>query len=258
MLSARIFTLICLLSVVDAAFVTPPQTSAAATSKTKFKNDIIMKPPSLTNSFITVSNKRVKGGRKVTSLHPLIPVDDWFFTRMGLAISIFNIITRKINRDALENLAWEQRLEEAREEKLMADPTLTELDLMREKGASSGRSYGNSARYEEEMEEREYVGSRRGGRVGVRGNARNSPNPRTMTDEEIADFEREYGVEYDPYYDEPYTEDELPTDMKFRKDSLYKDRRYENGEIFYYDDKQNVFYRQGSKPRKNRPFWQFW
>ena len=73
----------------------------------------------------------------------------------------------------------------------------------------------------------------------------------TMSDDEIRDFETTYGIEYDPYYDEPYTLDELPMG-KYKVDKSYGDRRYENGEIFYKDG--DVYYRQGSRPRQKK-FW---
>ena len=75
-----------------------------------------------------------------------------------------------------------------------------------------------------------------------------------MTDKEIALFEMEYGVEYDPYYDDPYKEEELPDDVSFNVDKKYGDRIYENGEIFYKDRESGLFYRQGAKPR-NLSFW---
>lgn len=69
-----------------------------------------------------------------------------------------------------------------------------------------------------------------------------------MTPEEIEAFELEFGVTYDPYYDDPYTLDELPA-PPFDSDKLYGDRIYPNGEIFYKDSVSGLFYRQGSKPR---------
>lgn len=68
-----------------------------------------------------------------------------------------------------------------------------------------------------------------------------------MSDDDIRAFEATYGIDYDPYYDDPYTEDELPNDVNFRVDRLYGDRIYENGEVFYKDG--DVYYRQGAKPR---------
>ena len=74
-----------------------------------------------------------------------------------------------------------------------------------------------------------------------------------MSDAEIRNFESTYNIPYDPYYDEPYTEDELPVG-KYKIDKSYGDRRYENGEIFYKEEGEDVFYRQGSRPRQKK-FW---
>ncbi|KAL3907584.1 MAG: hypothetical protein SGARI_003469 [Bacillariaceae sp.] len=70
-----------------------------------------------------------------------------------------------------------------------------------------------------------------------------------MSDDDINSFELEFGVEYDPYYDDPYTEDELPEDTSFKVDKKYGDRIYSNGEIFYKDKASGLYYRQGAKPR---------
>jgi len=75
--------------------------------------------------------------------------------------------------------------------------------------------------------------------------------PASMTDDEILEFENANGVEYDPYYDEPYAESELPRG-KYKVDKSYGDRRYENGEIFYREGA--VYYRQGGRPRQKK-FW---
>ena len=75
-----------------------------------------------------------------------------------------------------------------------------------------------------------------------------------MSPQEIENFEREFGVEYDPYYDDPYTEEELPEDIPYKVDKLYGDRIYKDGEVFYKDDKTGLYYRQGSQPRTQK-FW---
>ena len=77
--------------------------------------------------------------------------------------------------------------------------------------------------------------------------------PAPMTDDEIREFETAHGVEYDPYYDEPYAEDELPPG-KYKVDKSYGDRRYENGEVFYREEGGSYYYRQGSRPRQKK-FW---
>lgn len=76
-----------------------------------------------------------------------------------------------------------------------------------------------------------------------------------MSSDEISAFESQYNTPYDPYYDEPYTESQLPQNMKFKVDKSYGDRRYENGEIFYKDqDGSGYYYRMGSRPRQKK-FW---
>lgn len=65
---------------------------------------------------------------------------------------------------------------------------------------------------------------------------------------------RSYLLFADPYYDDPYTEDELP-DGDYDVDKFYGDRIYsKTGEIFYKDSDTGLFYRQGAKPR-NLSFW---
>lgn len=206
----------------------------------------------------------------------IVAVADNFFTITGLILGLTYTITRAINRVVLENVAWENRLEDARQKKLdnldEGEISLyTELDLRRQDAANSKSAYGQEA-----ME------GRAGGRVEGRGRSRRvktmeyggfddqerldrddsanvegSGRKYTMTDEQILQFEDEYGVEYDPYYDEPYTEEELPDDMKFYKDKSYGDRRYENGEVFYQDEEnENLYWRQGGRPRL-RQFWDY-
>jgi len=223
-----------------------------------------------------------RNGARTTSTTQLydgviVAVADDFFTVTGLILGLTYTITRAVNRVVLENVAWENRLEDARENKLdnldEGEISLyTELDLRREDAANSKSAYGQEA-----ME------GRAGGRVEGRGRRRRvktmeyggfddqelrdrdddtdddvgSGRKYTMTDEQILQFEDEYGVEYDPYYDEPYTEEELPDDMKFYKDKSYGDRRYENGEVFYQDENnKNIYWRQGGRPRL-RQFWDY-
>ena len=69
-----------------------------------------------------------------------------------------------------------------------------------------------------------------------------------MTDDQSNEVEGMYGVEYDPYYDEPYTVDELPDDMSFVEDKVYGDRRYYKGQIFYRNESNNdLYWRQGCR-----------
>ena len=178
---------------------------------------------------------------------------------LGILLSL----SKNFARIRMEENAWEQRLADARRAQLRADPTLTELDLRRQEAALEWSAYGKPRWEEEEATAR----SRRRVKVQERqddvDNTTDDDNTRRrrpmdaesrrMTDAEIEAFEVEYGVPYDPYYDEPYTAEELPTDVKYQTDRRYGDRIYENGEIFY--QHEGLYYRQGAKPR-NVKFWQ--
>ena len=234
----------------------------------------------------SVSNAQPVSARQdsPTQLNAIIDVPMGFFTTAGISLGIMNAIMRPYNRQIIEERAWQQRLEEARRERLKEDPTLTELDLIREEAENIVAPYGPDAmdRREEERE-RELRGRRRrvmvmdedddddddyydddeypysGRRARRRGRKSTYQPPpedkyKPMTDDEIDDFEAEYGVEYDPYYDEPYEEDELPQDMKCYTDGMFMDKRYENGEVFYYDEDLDMYWRQGCKPRIKKMF----
>ena len=159
----------------------------------------------------------------------------------------------------MEENAWEQRLQAARTAQLQADPTLTDLDLRRQQAATEWSAYGKPRFQEAEAAQ---AARRRGVKVMEREmddddfaeTSRRRSSPKSMSDAEIQAFELEYGIAYDPYYDEPYRVDELPDDVDFTTDKQYGDRIYANGEIFYKDD-DDVYYRQGAKPR-NLKFWE--
>ena len=198
-----------------------------------------------------------------TRLQLLLDVPDGFFTITFPMLGILLSLSKNFARIRMEENAWEQRLAEGRMQALRSDPTLTELDLRRQEAAAEWSAYGKP-RFEQEEREREFT-TRRGARTKVMerddddddrtassSSTSSSRNPR-MTDQDIAAFEMEYGVTYDPYYDEPYTKDELPTDVAFTTDRRYGDRIYENGEIFYKHG-DDMYYRQGAKPR-NLKFW---
>jgi len=183
-------------------------------------------------------------------------VDDNFFTATFFSIGLFYSLGKAYNRYLLEEVAFEQRKLEAREKRMEDDPTLSELDLRREEsegwtsiyGKRNRRGGGSASGKEGEREEKW-----RGSRVAVLDREEDDDDVNGMSDEEIADFESKYGVEYDPYYDEPYEESELP-EGKFKEDKSYGDRRYANGEVFYKDESTGLFYRQGSRPRQKK-FW---
>jgi hypothetical protein len=185
------------------------------------------------------------GGDSSTSLNALLEVPEYFFTLTFPMLGILLSVSKGFARLRLEESAWEQRLEEAREKRLREDPTLTELELRSKEASLEWSAYGKPRKQEAEREKAMRDGNNEGSF---------SRGDKAMDDDEINQFETEYGIEYDPYYDDPYAEDELPDDVKFRLDKKYGDRIYENGEIFYKDKSSGMFYRQGAKPR-NLSFW---
>lgn len=192
----------------------------------------------------------------MTQLNLLLDVPDGFFTFTFPMLGIILSISKNFGRLRMEERAWEQRLEEAREKRLREDPTLTEIELRRKEASMEWSAYGKP-RMEEERLEKE----RKSRRVQVM-DADDEQDEREemefreyrMSDEEITLFEAEFGIDYDPYYDDAYTEDELPDDVPFNTDRKYGDRIYDNGEIFYKDKDSGLYYRQGAKPR-NLSFW---
>lgn len=204
-----------------------------------------------TNSIATTGSAERSSS---TSLNALIETPPYFFTFAFPMLGIIMSVSRGFSRRRLEESAWEQRLEEARSKRLRDDPSLTEMELRRNEAELEWSAYGNRRR---EEEEREYEQSfrRRGVKVAENGGGGGAAESREyrMSDDEINQFEMEYGVEYDPYYDDPYAEDELPKG-NFKTDNKYGDRVYDNGEIFYKDKASGLFYRQGAKPR-NLSFW---
>ncbi|KAL7526525.1 hypothetical protein ACHAWF_001803 [Thalassiosira exigua] len=192
----------------------------------------------------------------------IIDVDDNFFTYAFFSVGLFYSLGKAYNRYLLEEVAFERRREEALERRLDADPTLSEYDARREESAGWRSVYGRrGARGAAEGEEE---GATRGGEGKATRRSRAAVLDRdefdeavvggSMTDDQIEDFESRYGVDYDPYYDEPYEESELPEGVPYKEDKSYGDRRYENGEVFYKDESTGMYYRQGSRPRQ-RKFW---
>lgn len=208
----------------------------------------------------------------------IVNVPDDFFTITGISLGFAYTILRSWNRVTVENVAWENRLEDARQTKLDQEfddsgsgksstnvNSYTELDLRRMDAAASKSAYGPDAMA---ARERERKGKARRVRTmeedayyNDNDNDQEEEDERSdrvynMNDEQINEFEETYGVEYDAYYDEPYTMDELPDDMSFVEDKVYGDRRYENGEIFYQDEgNKSVYWRQGGRPRLKQ-FWE--
>jgi hypothetical protein len=230
-------TLIGVYIIADVSAFTPP---VSKSSTAVIGNSFLNKQTAST----TKTNRIMPIGDSSTSLNALLEVPEYFFTLTFPMLGILLSVSKGFARLRLEESAWEQRLEEAREKRLREDPTLTELELRSKEASVEWSAYGKPRKQEAERE--------RAMRDGDEGNF--SRSSKAMDDDEINQFEMEYGIEYDPYYDDPYAEDELPDDVKFRLDKKYGDRIYENGEIFYKDKSSGMFYRQGAKPR-NLSFW---
>lgn len=231
----------------------PPQTNPLAS----IHLHVTDKPPTAQH----LPQNRSHKNHQITTLQNgiIMDVDDNFFTATFFSIGLFYSLGKAYNRYLLEEIAFEQRKMEARERRLEEDPSLSEMDLRREESDSWTSIYGKRSRGRrdrsgdgelEEGREPKY-----GSRVATMEREYDDDDEdfEGMSDEEIAEFEAKYGVEYDPYYDEPYEEDELP-EGKYKEDKSYGDRRYANGEVFYKDEATGLFYRQGSKPRQKK-FW---
>jgi hypothetical protein len=242
--------------------------SRIRTSAPPFQSRFILRKQQGTWTVATMSS---------SSLFLLLDVPDDFFTLTFPMLGILLSISKNFARIRMEERAWEQRLEEGRAEYLRRHPSLTELDLRRKEAAQEWSAYGVPRRQQEEAEEQREAALQRENvndpeerqrdfrnRVSVLDREDEDDNnplraadakdrrirkeDYCMTEEEIELFEQEYGVVYDPYYDDPYYVDELPGG-KCEIDKLYGDRIYPNGEIFYKDAKTGLYYRQGSKPR---------
>jgi hypothetical protein len=128
----------------------------------------------------------------------------------------------------------------------------TELDLRNVHGQGSKSAYGPDSMDAQEREKEDVVDAFRHSMTTIlmkrsRSDERSDRNY-SMADDQINEFEGMYGVEYDPYYDEPYTVDELPDDMSFVEDKVYGDRRYYKGQIFYHNESNNdLYWRQGCR-----------
>lgn len=206
----------------------------------------------------------------------LVPVPDDFFTISGVTLGVAYTLTRSINRVLVENIAWERRLEDTRlielelQDEALRDGTFgveddveifTELDLRKRDAALSKSAYGPGSSGDRFQKERR----RNRGRTKVMDREDedfngDDPTPQEtsskMTEDEIRAFEKEWSVKYDPYYDEPYTRDELPEDSPYVDDKFYGDRRYKNGEIFYRDENNpDLYWRSGGRPRLKQ-FWE--
>lgn len=178
-----------------------------------------------------------------TALHDFIA--DHYFMLNGIAAGVILSIGTSVNRNVQADQAWEERIKDSQVQRASATNNaegLTELDLRAEIAENSPSMYGPEAI------------ERRKRRRNANANARDNDDDEyddeeedELSPEEILEFEKMYGVKYDPYFDQAYFEDELPNNMEFSVDSYFGDRVYENGEVFFKDG--DKYYRKGSKPR---------
>eukprot|EP00586_Coscinodiscus_wailesii_P022185 CAMPEP_0172503708 /NCGR_PEP_ID=MMETSP1066-20121228/171485_1 /TAXON_ID=671091 /ORGANISM="Coscinodiscus wailesii, Strain CCMP2513" /LENGTH=171 /DNA_ID=CAMNT_0013279549 /DNA_START=260 /DNA_END=774 /DNA_ORIENTATION=+ len=164
---------------------------------------------------------------------PTFPVfiDDHYFLIEGIVTGIVLNVATSASRIVSAQDGWEERVKAARVK--TASDDLTELELMAEVAAVSPSKYGPEAEQRREIR-----------RAIARGDY--------DEEREREDFESMYGLKYDPYYEEPYEEDELPSDVSYNTDPFFGDRIYENGDMFFKEGK--VFYRKGGRPRM-KFFW---
>lgn len=180
---------------------------------------------------------------------PIVDVPNGFFTITFPILGILLQISKEVNRAKLEERAFDLRLQEQRKRKLAADPTLTESELIRQDAARDFSYYGPKAVGRRDEGNEVKADRRSRARVTVLERPEAEPGRQyTLSEEEIMELEA-LGLEYDPYYDDPYTEEELPEDVPYRNDRRFGDRIYDDGEVFYRDSTNGLYYRQGSKPR---------
>lgn len=198
---------------------------------------------------INEQNKRKKflkdaGRGGIISLFGFL--DDHFFAVNGFITGLFLTTATAASRIVSANDAWEERLTEYQENDDGDDDEkdiMTELDRRAEIANMSPSKYGPQSIREriKRRQQRRFM------------DEDNEDDDATIFEEEAKAFKENFGIQFDPFYDQPYTEEELPADVDFSKDPFFGDRVYENGEIFFKDG--NLFYRKGSRPRM-KFFWE--
>jgi len=161
---------------------------------------------------------------------------------MVLVLPGLYVVSRKVTAEQ----GWDERLQEARRNSDV-EP-MSDVEFYRKTTDVFPSAYGPDGIYANE-EEIDRTRQKRN-----RNDDDDEEDELTgMSELEIEKFREEFGLEYDPYYDEPYYEDELPQGLKFSSPLfISNDRIYEDGQTFYaYEDR---FYRRGSKPRSFKVF----
>lgn len=247
------------ISLVTAFSILPHQSSIHTTSNQQcniHKNRIIQihnVPCSKYHMDITNSKKYGRifhsGMNSKTALQMGNFYADYQFTITGIISGIILSIGQGVSRNAAAEQAFEERIKEAQLEanyrrRMNNEQELSELDLRAELAEKSPSMYGPEAMERRERKKREM---RNMDEDEDEDFENDNEMDHELSPEEIEEFEEIYGVKYDPYYDQPYFEDELPNDVDFYKDPYFGDRTYENGETFFRDG--DMFWRKGSKPR---------
>lgn len=166
---------------------------------------------------------------------PLLPLE-------GIALGLAWAIIPSWVRIASAERAWEERLAKARQKREEeSGEKMSNIEFYQKSVSTYPTMYGpdgtlerkrraalKKKRKDENLDMEEYK----------------EEEDTTVVAEERLAFEKEFGLEYDPDYDEPLLEEELPTDLKFVKLSAYGDRMYEDGRVFFKDG--DVYFRRGA------------
>ena len=180
------------------------------------------------------------------------PPGDDFYVYVFPVATILAQIGRRMQRARLEEQSWELRLAEAREQILRENPTLTKAEVRRDQASLDPSVYSPASSMQLTSVERLPVltSTKEPALTQEYGPGRTY----TCNQDEIDAIEA-FGVEYDPFYDDPYTAGELPSKRGYdrvRHDRTFGDMIYiKDGvtEVFYKDKDSGLYYRQGARPR---------
>jgi hypothetical protein len=175
---------------------------------------------------------------------PALPLEGLF---LGLAWVILPYFVRVASAER----AWEERLMEARKKRAQETGIeLSNVEFYQQSVSTYPSMYGPDGT----LERKRKAALRKKDEIEgpMRGEEEEEEDLAASVQERMA-FEKEFGLEYDPDYDDPLLEEQLPKDLKFIKLSVYGDRMYEDGRVYFKDG--DVYFRRGAKPRL-RSFWE--
>jgi hypothetical protein len=175
---------------------------------------------------------------------PALPLEGLF---LGLAWVILPYFVRVASAER----AWEERLMEARRKRAQETGIeLSNVEFYQQSVSTYPSMYGPDGTLERK---RKAALRKKEGKEGAMSEEEEEEEDLVASVQERMAFEKEFGLEYDPDYDDPLLEEELPKDLKFIKLSVYGDRMYEDGRVYFKDG--DVYFRRGAKPRL-RSFWE--